>query len=244
MPFHVSLEFSSIQVCQSLSGKESACQCRRLGFNPWVKKIPWRRKWQSTPVFSPGKSHGQRSLVGCSPWGFRRVRHEVATKQQQLSVTLKHKSVKQETRAGTSTRIPGILRTIRESPDTGEAPFETGSLLHGAYSWRFQVGLLHWKVREPISGSLAQLLRCPENHLPHSMQASSALGQKLWKAKWETSMAMPFQHVTQEIAMGVAKSRESEKREAKKRHFERLNCIVRCHPERFTVLFLLILLFL
>ena len=37
--------------------------------NPWVGKIPWRRKWQPTPVFLPGKSHGQRSLEGCSPWG-------------------------------------------------------------------------------------------------------------------------------------------------------------------------------
>ena len=37
----------------------------------WVGKIPWRRKWQSTPVFFPGKSHGQRSLAGYSPWGHR-----------------------------------------------------------------------------------------------------------------------------------------------------------------------------
>ena len=42
---------------------------RRRGFNPWVRKIPWRRKWQPTSVFLPGKSHGQRSLVGYSPWG-------------------------------------------------------------------------------------------------------------------------------------------------------------------------------
>ena len=49
------------------SGKESACQCRRHkrhGFNPWVGKIPWSRKWQPTPVFLPGKSHGERNLVG------------------------------------------------------------------------------------------------------------------------------------------------------------------------------------
>ena len=45
------------------------CQCRRPRFHPWVGKIPWRRPWQPTPVFSPGKSHGQRSLVGYSPWG-------------------------------------------------------------------------------------------------------------------------------------------------------------------------------
>ena len=41
----------------------------RHGFNPWVRKIPWRRTWQPTPVFLPGESHGQRSLVGYSPWG-------------------------------------------------------------------------------------------------------------------------------------------------------------------------------
>ena len=46
-----------------LSGKESTCQCRRHGFNPWVRKIPWRRKWR-TLVCLPGKSHEQRSLVG------------------------------------------------------------------------------------------------------------------------------------------------------------------------------------
>ena len=50
------------------SGKESACQCRRLGFDPWFRKIPWRRAWQPTPVFLPGESHGQRSLVGYNPW--------------------------------------------------------------------------------------------------------------------------------------------------------------------------------
>ena len=41
---------------------------RETRFNPWVGKIPWRRKWQPTPVLLPGKSHGQRSLVGYSPW--------------------------------------------------------------------------------------------------------------------------------------------------------------------------------
>ena len=40
---------------------------KRHGFDPWVRKIPWRREWQPTPVFLPGESHGQRSLVGYSP---------------------------------------------------------------------------------------------------------------------------------------------------------------------------------
>ena len=55
------------------SGKEPACQSGNLrdtGSTPgWVGKIPWRKKWQPTPVFLPGKSHGQRNLAGYSPWG-------------------------------------------------------------------------------------------------------------------------------------------------------------------------------
>ena len=52
------------------NGKESACQCRRCkrqGFSPWVRKIPWNRTWKPTPVFLPKKSHGWRSLAGYSP---------------------------------------------------------------------------------------------------------------------------------------------------------------------------------
>ena len=54
-----------------LSGKESACQRRQCEFNPWVRKIPWRTKWQPTPVFLPGESQGQRSLVGYSQQGLK-----------------------------------------------------------------------------------------------------------------------------------------------------------------------------
>ena len=48
--------------------KESTCECRIHEFDHWVRKIPWKRKWQPPPVFLPWKSHGQRNLVGCSPW--------------------------------------------------------------------------------------------------------------------------------------------------------------------------------
>ena len=54
------------------SGKESPCQrrsLRRLRLDLWVRKVPWRRKWQPTLILLPGESHGQRSLWGCSPWG-------------------------------------------------------------------------------------------------------------------------------------------------------------------------------
>ena len=53
--------------------KESTFQCRRLVFDSSIGKILWRRNWHPTPVFLPGKSHGQRSLVGCSPWGHKEL---------------------------------------------------------------------------------------------------------------------------------------------------------------------------
>ena len=52
-----------------LNDEESTCQCRRCGFDLWVRKVSWRKKWQPTPVFLPGKSHGQRNLAGYSPGG-------------------------------------------------------------------------------------------------------------------------------------------------------------------------------
>ena len=64
--------------------KESACQCRICRFNPWVRKVLWRRKWQPSPVFLPGKYrqvHTGRSTV------LQRVRHDLVTKQQQHKLT-------------------------------------------------------------------------------------------------------------------------------------------------------------
>ena len=62
------------------SGKEPGCQWRTCLFNPWARKIPWRRKWQPTPVFLPENSCRQRSLVGYSPWG-----HKESDMNEQLS---------------------------------------------------------------------------------------------------------------------------------------------------------------
>ena len=63
---------SSQDVWRAADGKEPACQCRRhkrCGFDPWVRKIPWKRKWQPTPVFLPKEFCGQRILVGYSLQG-------------------------------------------------------------------------------------------------------------------------------------------------------------------------------
>ena len=76
------------------SGKESACQrrtCRRCGFDPWVRKIPWRRQWQPTPIFLPGKSHEQRSLAGYSPRCHRELGHRTEHSRTTMYTGLKWK---------------------------------------------------------------------------------------------------------------------------------------------------------
>ena len=77
---------SSLEKCLFPGGSEVkafACKAGDPRFNPWVGKIPWRRKWQPTPVFLPGESHGRRSLVGYSPRG----RKESDTTSLSLSFT-------------------------------------------------------------------------------------------------------------------------------------------------------------
>ena len=71
-----------------LSSKESACSAGDE-FDPWVMKIPWRRKCLVIPVFLPEKSHGQRSLADYILWGHRRVRYNVETKQHTYFISLK-----------------------------------------------------------------------------------------------------------------------------------------------------------
>ena len=57
-------------------------QCRRPGFSPWVRKVPWRRKWLPTPIFLPGEFHGQRNLAGYHPWS-----HKDSDTTEQLILT-------------------------------------------------------------------------------------------------------------------------------------------------------------
>jgi len=67
---NILLSVENMGLPQWLRGKELTCQYRRhrrYGFDPWVGKIPWKRKGQLTPVFLPGESHGERNLVGNNP---------------------------------------------------------------------------------------------------------------------------------------------------------------------------------
>ena len=71
LPFILALVIVSLGFPCSSVGKETACSAGDPGSIP-VGKIPWKKKWQPNPVSLPGKSHGQRSLVGFSPWGHRK----------------------------------------------------------------------------------------------------------------------------------------------------------------------------
>ena len=65
---------------------------QRSRFDPWVRKIAWRRKWQPTPLFLPGEFHGRRSLVGYSPWGCKELD---MTEQltQSINISRKHRLI-------------------------------------------------------------------------------------------------------------------------------------------------------
>ena len=102
-------------------GKESACRFRRhkrLGFDPWVGKMPWRRKWQTTPIFLPGTFCGQRSLVGYSPWGSKQ------------SDTTEQTSTEIESEVAPS--CPALCNPVDYTPP--------GSSIHGI----FQARVLEW----------------------------------------------------------------------------------------------------
>ena len=75
-----------------LSGKESVCQYRRHRFKLWVGKMPSRRKWQPTSVFLPGKSHGERNLVGYSPWAHKKSDTIEGLSTHTISFTEKRKN--------------------------------------------------------------------------------------------------------------------------------------------------------
>ena len=102
-----------------LSKQRICLECRRHrrhGFDPWVGKIPWRRKWQSTLVFLPGKSYGERSLVGYSPWG-----HKESDMTEQLSTDM-HAMWELSSLTRDRTCIPCIGRQTLNHWTTREGP--------------------------------------------------------------------------------------------------------------------------
>ena len=80
------LNFFGVPPCSS-DNKISARECRRPRFNPWVRKVPWKRKWQPTPVFLPREFHGQKSLGSYSLWD-QRAGHDWVTNTYLLKAKL------------------------------------------------------------------------------------------------------------------------------------------------------------
>ena len=83
------------------SDRKECLKCRTPRFKPWVGKMHWRKKWQPTPVFLPGESHGQRGLAGCSLWG----RKELDTTEQ-LTVQFQRANTLLTSRAGSDSDFP------------------------------------------------------------------------------------------------------------------------------------------
>ena len=84
--FHIELGYLLMWASQVGQYKESAYQCRRPGFGPWVGKSLWKREWQPTLIFLLGESHGQRSLVGYSLWDHKELDTAEHTQQRSFNV--------------------------------------------------------------------------------------------------------------------------------------------------------------
>ena len=100
---------SRLGAYKGLSGKASACQCRRPVFDPWIRKIPWRRKRQPALVFLPGQSHGQRSLAGYSPRSCKTVGCYLGAKQQESRLD------KDEGTPGLTSRMDVITGSVNDT---------------------------------------------------------------------------------------------------------------------------------
>ena len=110
-----------------LSSKESACLCRRCGFNPCVGKISQRREWQPTPVFFPGESHRQRNLMGYSSWGHKRVRHEQLNNNKSMSDGSQPSNIKSSCKS-ISCLFP-LFTIVQEKSEVNEGFVPCGLLL-------------------------------------------------------------------------------------------------------------------
>ena len=89
-------------------------QCRRVEFNPWVRKIPWRRRWLPTPVFLPGEFHGQRRLEDCSPWACKGSNTTEQLSLHFLSLPVGSDGKEYACNAGDPGAIPGLGRSPGE----------------------------------------------------------------------------------------------------------------------------------
>ena len=105
---------------------------KRCGFDPWVRKIPWKRAWQPTPVFLTGESHGQRSLWGYSPWGSQRVGHDCSDWAQHNCVWV----ITCRVDPGPSLSAAGAHQHLHQKPRFWSTP---GGVNRGGLEWMVDI---------------------------------------------------------------------------------------------------------
>ena len=124
---------------RSLSTKEPTCQCKRPRFDSWFEEIPWRREWQPTPVFLPGEFHGQRSLVGYSPWGCKELEK---TEQHSFTFTHTHQA---DVKQCVHVKSLRLCLTLCDPMDCSPPDFSVHGIL--------QAGILEWGAMPSSRGS-------------------------------------------------------------------------------------------
>ena len=142
------------------------------GFNAWIGKIPWRKKWQPTPVLLPGKSHGWRSLVGYSPWG---------RKKSDTTERLHFHTLEKEMATHSSTLVwkiawmeePGGLQSM-------------GSLRVG-HDWATSLSLFHFLALEKEMATHSSILACKIAWMEEPGGLQSMVSQRVWQ-DWATSV--------------------------------------------------------
>ena len=136
-PTSIMKGFSGGLVVKNLPAMQETC--RRHGFDPWVGKIPWRRKQQLTPVFLPGESHGQRSLAGYCPWG----RKEVDMSKQLSTHTHTHTSIRKVTVIKPKMTLTEVLRFTNEANVHYPSPNITEPITHICRTAYSMISLYH-----------------------------------------------------------------------------------------------------
>ena len=172
------------------SGKEPACQCRRRKrhrFNPWVGKIPWRRKWQPTPVFLPRESHGQGA--------WRATVHRVAQSQTQLKqLSTCHRALRIRVSGDGTLCIQTNKQTlVDESSWLRNSYFKKMHVILSNYAC-FNFSGLMWQPKN--IGSMAFLSRIQKSLISQTMSCVSSFWYVSQGACLKMSISGGFIHMT------------------------------------------------
>ena len=153
-------------------GKESTCQFRRhkrCRFDPWVGKIPWRRKWQPTPVFLPGKSQGQRSLVCYSSWGH---------KELDMTEVTEHSNI-----------VKSLAGAEGGHKDTSVTLVYLGRPWHHILGKRLPWGTLHrWIIMQSF------IIVSERNICINTRKLDLCSVSSTWNSNWSNTYLWPTQH--------------------------------------------------